>query len=424
MMNNRELYQLASKYIGGRCPEAKRFCGLGSSDPYCCAFVTYIFDKGGDASLWYGGKKVVYVPTAETWCRANLAEIPLYLAMPMDVVTFDWNGNGVPDHIGFVRDRKSDTEIYTIEGNTSGGIVACKTRPVKYVSGVFRPHFKGSFNADKPLVIDGQFGYSTIACLRKALGMKPKSILSKQVVKKLQAKVGVAQDGSWGTKTSKAIQRELCGFKGNDVDGWFGEKSVKALQEWINSVVFPTAKKSKYYSDTVKIGQACCNEFGGLSGGKAGDQTGKEVCITNWSSSYDWIYVFRAKDEKIRDKLAQAMIDTCRNDNIGYNIDAPARYAAWDNAEKNGHNIKGIDKKGDTTCSEAISMCMRAVGIPKGYAPRHCDVAALTKAMKSSPYFECFTSKAYTQSAKHLLQGDILLSSHHAAMVVKSPNAK
>lgn len=424
MKNNVELYEFAARYIGSRGAEAKHFCGLGGNDPYCCAYVTYVFDKGGDASLWYGGKKVVYVPTAETWCYAHLAEIPIYLALPMDVITFDWNRNGTPDHIGFVRERKSDTEIYTLEGNTSGGIVDTKTRPVKYISGVFRPDFPAKFNVSKKLEIDGYFGYNSIACMQKALGVKVDGILGKNTVKALQKKVGVAQDGSWGYKTSKAVQKHLCGFKGADVDGYFGEHSVKALQKWINSVVFPDSKKSKYYSETARIGQACCNEYGTLSGGKPGDQTGKEVCTTKWSASYGWKYVFRAKDKALRDKLAQAMIDTCKNDKIGYNIDSPNRYAAWDNAEVNGHDIKGVDKKGDTTCSEAISMCMRAVGIPKKYAPRHSDVISLTKAMKASPYFEEFDGKSYTQSAAKLLPGDILISSHHAAMVVKSPNAK
>lgn len=184
-----------------------------------------------------------------------------------------------------------------------------------------------------------------------------------------------------------------------------------------------TEKKSKYYSTTTMIGEARCNEFGKLSGGKAGDQTGKEVGMGNWYNG-GWLYVFRAKDKDIRTKIAQAMIDTCNNSCIGYNIDVPARYKAWDNAENNGHNIKGIASKGDTTCSQAVSMCMRACGIPKKYAPRHMDIVTMTKVMTNSPYFEMFKSKAYTKSSSKLQVGDILLSSHHTVIVVKSPNAK
>ena len=183
-------------------------------------------------------------------------------------------------------------------------------------------------------------------------------------------------------------------------------------------------KKSKYYSTEVKIGEARCNEMGTLYGGKPGDQTGKEVGMGNWYKG-GWLYMFRAKDASIRNKLAQAMIDTCSNSNIGYNASEPNRFAAWDNAEKNKHDIKGIDKKGDTTCSQAVSMCMRAAGIPKKYAPRMCKIVDLTRVMTGdNPYFTKHTSKDYTAKSGKLLPGDILLSSHHTVIVVKSPNAK
>lgn len=229
MKNNEQLYVSAEKFVGTKCPECKKYCGLASSAPYCAAFVTYIFHLGDASSLFYGGKKVVYVPSALSWCRANLAQIPAYLAMPMDIVVFDWNLNGTGDHIGFVRKRKDAGEVYTIEGNTNGGIVAKRTRPVKYITGIFRPMFPCTYK-DGTLEIDGQFGYSSIAMLQKALGRTVNGKLTKADVKALQKKFGVTQDGSWGTQTSKAIQKALK----ITVDGYFGENSVKALQKWIN----------------------------------------------------------------------------------------------------------------------------------------------------------------------------------------------
>lgn len=236
-MNNIELYNLAKSFLGWGGSTFRKYCGLSSGDPWCCAFVRYIFDKGRDSLLFYNGKNVVYVPNAERWLFANYANIPIYLAMPMDVVTFNWDG-GLPDHIGFVRERKSDTTVLTIEGNTSGGIVANRERPAKYISGCFRIGFapSSSWNADKQLVIDGQFGYNSIAVLQKVLKKKGcyadkvDAILGKNTVKGIQKLLGLAQDGSWGVKTSKALQKYL----GVTADGWFGEKSVKALQKWLN----------------------------------------------------------------------------------------------------------------------------------------------------------------------------------------------
>jgi len=181
-------------------------------------------------------------------------------------------------------------------------------------------------------------------------------------------------------------------------------------------------KVSPYYSKTTTIGEAAGNERGGLQGGSAGDQA-KEVRTRSWYSG-GWIYMFRAKDKAVREALAQAMIDTCGNKHIGYDTKQPDRYTAWDLAEKNGHKIKKISKNCETTCSQAVSMCMRAAGIPKKYAPRHCDIAVMRKVMPKSPYFTMYKSKKYTQTTANLLPGDILLSSHHTVIVVKSPNAK
>ena len=246
-MNNLQLYNLAKSYLGQGGRTFRNYCGLPSGAAWCAAFVTYIEQKGGNASLFYGGKKVVYVPSAEKWLFANCVNIPIYLAMPMDIVTFDWNNNGVPDHIGFVRDRKSDTEVYTIEGNTNGGVVANKTRPAKYISGCFRIQYAPSsaWSATKKLDVDGQFGYNTIAVMQRWLGVKVDGILGPQTMKALQRALGVAQDASWGTATSKALQRAI----GVTPDGWFGVNSVKALQRYLNANAFPAPKPQQTVQD-------------------------------------------------------------------------------------------------------------------------------------------------------------------------------
>jgi len=249
--NNTELLKLAQAHLGQGGAVFNRYCN--SSGAWCCAFVTYIFHEGNDSPLFYGGKIVVYCPTAIKWCSANLAMIPAYLALPMDIGFFDWNHNGLPDHIGFIRERKSCDEVYTIEGNTNGGIVAQKTRPVKYIQGIYRPHFIGKFDASKPLVIDGLFGYNSIAVTQTALKKLGyyngaiDAIMGKGTVKAIQKWAGVAQDGAWATKTSKAIQKKL----GVTADGLFGANSCKALQRWANAQVFPQQDPLKKWYDAM-----------------------------------------------------------------------------------------------------------------------------------------------------------------------------
>lgn len=229
--SNVEQLNIAKKYLGQGGSRFRKFCGLPSGSAWCDAFVTTIFAEAGNSSLFCSGSKQTYCPTTISICRKQLAEVPPYLALPSDIIFFDWEPNGVPNHIGFVRERKDCEAIYTIEGNTSGGIVANKLRSTKYVCGIYRPHFKATYKIGK-LDVDGYFGYNSIAMLQKALGVGVDGILGQGTVKALQRKCGASADGLWGRATSKAVQKWL----GVTVDGYFGPNSVKALQRWINKV--------------------------------------------------------------------------------------------------------------------------------------------------------------------------------------------
>ena len=228
-----EQLRLVAKELGDSC---RKCCSMVNN--CCCYFVSKGFKKSDNGSLFYNGVTVTYCPNAIKWCKTHMAQIPMYLAMPSDVIFFDWNHNNVPDHIGFVREHKSCDEIYTLEGNTNNGVVAYKTRPSKYVLGIYRPHFPTKYDISKPIAEDGDYAYSSIALTQKWLGVPVDGILGLGTVKAIQKKVGVTQDGSWGTATSKALQK-LIGVK---QDGYFGEGSVKAFQKYLNKAVFKDAK--------------------------------------------------------------------------------------------------------------------------------------------------------------------------------------
>ena len=242
--NNKELLAIAQKHLGQGGAVFRKYCGLPSGAAWCNAFVTYIFNEGGDAALYCGGKKQTYCPTSMKLCAKDMAQIPMYLAMPMDVIYFDWDRNGVPNHIGFVRSKVSTSTINTIEGNTSNKVMN-KTRPSKYVCAIFRPHFKATFTLKK-LAVDGECGYNTIAGLQKALQIlgyykgAVDGILGRQTVMSFQRWAGCTADACWQSGTSKAIQKKLGGLV---VDGDFGKKSVMQLQTWINSKVYPSTSK-------------------------------------------------------------------------------------------------------------------------------------------------------------------------------------
>ena len=237
--NNIQTYNFAKSFLGKGGATFRKYCGLPSGAAWCNAFVTYVFQKTDNAGLYCNGKKETYCPHSIQWCKKNLAQLPLYLAMPMDVIYFDWDRNGVPNHIGFVRDHKDTASIYTIEGNTDGGKVANKTRPAKYVQAVFRPHFKPT-EAYKgtPLAIDGVLSWQSIYALQKALGgISVDGVLGIATVKRLQQYVAAERDGSWQAGTSRAVQKMLRanGYYKGEIDGAFGKESVKGLQRFCNA---------------------------------------------------------------------------------------------------------------------------------------------------------------------------------------------
>ena len=285
MYKGQELVNLAETKIGTRGAEAKKYCGLPSSANYCDAFVTWLFYKNDAKQYFCNGSKQTYCPTTINIIRNEMPMIPIYLALPGDVIFYDWEPNGNPNHIGIARNRVSDLEIDTVEGNTSmqkngktvaTGVVANKTRTYYatvsgkkkiVIQGLFRPQFpvdKSEYDTSKPLAIDGLFGFNSIACLQKALKNKNNgyytgeidAILGLNTIKALQKAAGTEADGSWGPNTTKAIQKMI----GAKVDGFFGPASTKKLQEWINkqnnvSAPKPTPKPAEIAKPKTKAQQ-------------------------------------------------------------------------------------------------------------------------------------------------------------------------
>ncbi len=110
-----------------------------------------------------------------------------------------------------------------------------------------------------------------------------------------------------------------------------------------------------------RIGSARIDEDGHISGGVAGDQTGREVAIENfYMHSKKWL-AFKPKDRAVALALAQAMKDACENNNIGYDQKERLGVYTWVNA---GIKIKKIDKPTECDCSALVRACiLEATGI-------------------------------------------------------------
>lgn len=177
----------------------------------------------------------------------------------------------------------------------------------------------------------------------------------------------------------------------------------------------------------MRIAQASIDERGQAHGGKAGDQNGKEVRITNWYSygKVGWDVVIRPKDRAKAHKMAEAMKAACTNDNIGY--DQWQRESLLAEVKKVGNDFSKITKPTETDCSALVATVIVATGTPeeKMRNKNRGNKLAYTGDLKSlcaaSGEFTILTEKKYLISGDYLLEGDIILNEkHHVVIAIEN----
>ena len=164
----------------------------------------------------------------------------------------------------------------------------------------------------------------------------------------------------------------------------------------------------------VIIGSARSDENGKAHGGRAGDQTGREVSTQNWyKHSKGWV-VLRAKDPKKAAKIAQAMRGYCANDNVGY--DQYQNQTLWVAVKDKGFDPAKLTVKCETDCARLVRVCCAYAGIMAK------DFYTATEAayLMDTGEFVKFTSSKYTDQDDYLGAGDILVTKTkgHTAVVL------
>ncbi|WP_040785769.1 CHAP domain-containing protein [Nocardia pneumoniae] len=107
--------------------------------PWCAAFATWTWEKAGYNVDWTNKN---YVP--DIWKDAIDKKLAgkTSTAKAGDMIIFDWEGDGEPDHVGIVASVGDDGTISTIEGNTSDDMVETNNYPVgeqQNIVGVVKP---------------------------------------------------------------------------------------------------------------------------------------------------------------------------------------------------------------------------------------------------------------------------------------------
>lgn len=161
------------------------------------------------------------------------------------------------------------------------------------------------------------------------------------------------------------------------------------------------------------------NEWGGLYGGDAGDQTGREWCVREWYSC-PWLVVLRHPDQRLAQEFAYLARRAAGNEHIGYN--QLNRMSFWEALEETGtYDPADISTACDDDCSAGVTACVKAAGVRLGYG----DVASLDPATYTGNMRERFASVGfeeleearYTDGDSFLYPGDVLLrDGYHVAM--------
>ena len=161
----------------------------------------------------------------------------------------------------------------------------------------------------------------------------------------------------------------------------------------------------------VKIGHARFSEKGNAEG-KRGDQTGKEVSISDW---YDgsWTTVFRPVSDEKAELIARTMEDACANDCIGYGQED--RLTLMKAAEQCEFCLSDITEEVNCDCSSLVAVCCNAAGIA---VPFSMTTGNEDSCLMGTGQFIRLKTNRYITTDKYLKRGDILRKSGHTCIAL------
>ena len=190
-----------------------------------------------------------------------------------------------------------------------------------------------------------------------------------------------------------------------------GSNSKKIITSTTNKTSGGTTKVSvnfnNYYNKLSNSGQ---DQHGGIHGGAAGDQTGKEWNIIAWYNR-PWKCVLRYPKQQVRELIAELGIEAANNSKIGY--DQYQRQTYWFQLQAVGYRPSKITTACEADCSAGVIANTKAAGYLLNIPALKNLSATYTGNMRSAfktAGFEVLTDSKYLTSSAYLLPGDILLN--------------
>lgn len=168
----------------------------GLTGAWCWMFLCWLFNQKGALALIFG--KHAYVPDFKKVFSAH-GEYHTSNPRTGDLVAFDFNRSGDPEHIGIVEKVVSGSVIQTIEGNTSDHVMR-RTRARSYVYGYATPKYTAAPPANPNAYPGTVYRYT-----------KGKALMGGSHVKWIQQRLAahkhaVSVDSQYGPKTAAAVK--------------------------------------------------------------------------------------------------------------------------------------------------------------------------------------------------------------------------
>lgn len=224
----------------GRWYAASHGAYFGSSGvPFCAMGVSWTLDQAGMA---LPGGHVAYVPYAINNAKAAGRLVYTASALPGDAVCFDWDDDGLADHIGFVEiNYPSAGKMQTIEFNTGDGEVARRIRYYSDICAIIRPAYDDVTVPEAQIddatgfqtIPDGWWGRNTTRDLQRSYGHSPDAVISSQSAYWRSQMLACTSGWEWvdpasaeGSQLIGAMQQVL----GLPVDYLAGRDFINALE--------------------------------------------------------------------------------------------------------------------------------------------------------------------------------------------------
>ena len=170
----------------------------------------------------------------------------------------------------------------------------------------------------------------------------------------------------------------------------------------------------------VMIGSARIDERGKISGGRDGDNNGREVSTQSYyakPASAPW-RVLRPKDAAKAARIAACMRMACANDHIGYN--QSKRLTLYNLAKPHGFDVSKVTQNCSTDCSALVRVCCAYAGIAVG----NFTTVNEARMLLATGEFVEMADKKYRTGSAYLREGDVLVtpSKGHTVVVLSSGN--